>query len=185
MALCQGLPGWAGTSHHPDHHPIFISFFRLPRSIACSQLSFGLRACNLFAQPLSMSSLVYLLVWSPHIPYISSPNQCLLFAAHAHTIAEYNRNKHAQFKHGLLGKTSINPLVQFFSFKFYCWYMYSSFCGWLFGCLLVGRSLTSVFSTNTAISETKFLLWMFALFKSNWKFTGAWNPFAVYHCPPT
>jgi len=29
------------------------------------------------------------LVWSPppHIPYISSPNQCLLFAAHAHTIA--------------------------------------------------------------------------------------------------
>jgi len=36
-----------------------------------------------------MSSLVYLLVWSPppHIPYISSPNQCLLFATHAHTIA--------------------------------------------------------------------------------------------------
>jgi len=36
-----------------------------------------------------MSSLVYLLVWSPppHNPYISSSNQCLLFAAHAHTIA--------------------------------------------------------------------------------------------------
>ena len=36
-----------------------------------------------------MSCLVYLLVWSPppHIPYISSPNQCLLFAAHVHTIA--------------------------------------------------------------------------------------------------
>jgi len=36
-----------------------------------------------------MSSLVYLLVWSPppHIPYISSRNQCLLFAGHAHTIA--------------------------------------------------------------------------------------------------
>ena len=31
---------------------------------------------NLFAQPLS-----------PHIPYISSPNRCLLFAPHAHTIA--------------------------------------------------------------------------------------------------
>jgi len=43
---------------------------------------------NLSAQPLSMSSLVYLLVWSPppNIPYISSSNQCLLFAAHAHTI---------------------------------------------------------------------------------------------------
>jgi len=38
-----------------------------------------------------MSSLVYLLVWNPpaHIPYISSPNQCLLFATHAHTIATY------------------------------------------------------------------------------------------------
>ena len=36
-----------------------------------------------------MSSLVYLLVWSPppDIPYISSPNQCLIFTAHAHTIA--------------------------------------------------------------------------------------------------
>jgi len=44
---------------------------------------------NLFAQPLSMSSLVYLLVWKTqlHIPYISSPNQYLLFATHAHTIA--------------------------------------------------------------------------------------------------
>ena len=44
---------------------------------------------NLFAQPLSKCSLVYLLVWSPppHTPYISSPNQCLLFATHAHTIA--------------------------------------------------------------------------------------------------
>jgi len=44
---------------------------------------------NLFAQPLFMSFLVYLLVWSPPpcIPYISSPNQCLLFATHARTIA--------------------------------------------------------------------------------------------------
>jgi len=44
---------------------------------------------NLSAQPLSTSSLVYLLVWSspPHIPYISSPKQCLLlFASYAHTV---------------------------------------------------------------------------------------------------
>jgi len=43
----------------------------------------------IFLHNLSMSSLVYLLIWSPppHIPYICSPNQCLLFAAHAHTIA--------------------------------------------------------------------------------------------------
>ena len=44
---------------------------------------------NLFAQPLSKSSLVYLLVWYPplHTPYIFSPNHCLLFATHAHTNA--------------------------------------------------------------------------------------------------
>ena len=38
---------------------------------------------------LSKFSLVYLLAWYPplHTPYISSPNHCLLFAAHAHTIA--------------------------------------------------------------------------------------------------
>ena len=60
-------------THHPDQHPVFIRFFHLPRSIASSL--FKLRAWQSFAQPLSMSSLVYLLVWSPppHIPYISSP----------------------------------------------------------------------------------------------------------------
>jgi len=76
-------------THRPDHHPIFISFFHLPRSIASSLFQLGLTCLAIFfAEPLSMSSLVYLLVWSPpRIPYISSPNQCLLFAAHAHTIA--------------------------------------------------------------------------------------------------
>ena len=43
---------------------------------------------SLFAQPLSKSSVVYLLVWNPplHTPYISSSNHCLLFATHTHTI---------------------------------------------------------------------------------------------------
>jgi len=61
--------------HHPHHHPIFISFFHLPRSIAFSL--FKLRAWQSFCT----ISLHVLLVWSPppHIPYISSPNQCLLF----------------------------------------------------------------------------------------------------------
>ena len=74
-------------THHPEHHPIFISFFHLKRSIASSRSNCMIG--NLFAQPLSTSSLVYLLDWSPppHFSYISSPNQCLLFAAHAHTIA--------------------------------------------------------------------------------------------------
>ena len=44
---------------------------------------------SLFPQSLSKFSLVYLLAWYPPLdtPYISSPNHCLLFAAHAHTIA--------------------------------------------------------------------------------------------------
>jgi len=74
-------------SHHPDHHPIFISFFHLPQSIASAL--FILRALQsfwttflhvLFGLPLGLEP-------SPHIPYISSHNQCLLFTAHAHTIA--------------------------------------------------------------------------------------------------
>jgi len=75
-------------THHPDHHPVFISFFHLPRSIASSL--FKLRAwqsfCTtslhvLFGLPLGLEPS------TSYIPYISSPNQCLLFAAHAHTIA--------------------------------------------------------------------------------------------------
>ena len=44
---------------------------------------------SLFPQSLSKFSLVYLLAWRLplHTPYISSPNHCLLFTAHAHTIA--------------------------------------------------------------------------------------------------
>jgi len=86
MALCPGLPGWAGTrrnTHQPSWSSNLYQLFHLPQSIASSL--FKLHAW----QPLSMSSLVYLLVWShpSRIPYISSPNQCLLFATHAHTIA--------------------------------------------------------------------------------------------------
>jgi len=44
---------------------------------------------TVFFDNLSKFSLVYLLAWhSPlHTPYISSPNHCLLFATHAHTIS--------------------------------------------------------------------------------------------------
>jgi len=92
-ALCPGLPGWAGTRRniypltYHCHHPTFISFFHLLRSIASSLFIYVLG--NLFAQPLSKSSFVYLLVWSPlpHTAHISLPIQCLLFATYAHTIA--------------------------------------------------------------------------------------------------
>jgi len=50
---------------------------------------------NPLGQPLSRSSLVFLLVLDPelHTPYISSPNQHHLFAAHAHTNAACSATK--------------------------------------------------------------------------------------------
>ena len=76
-ALCPGLPGWASTRRnihpptYPDYQPIFINFliYHDPQHPPCYVFD------NLFAQLLSisMSSLVYLLLWSPppHTPYIS------------------------------------------------------------------------------------------------------------------
>jgi len=52
MAVCPGLPGWAGTRRiihpltYPDHHPTFISFFHLLWSIASSL--FNIRAWRSF-----------------------------------------------------------------------------------------------------------------------------------------
>ena len=74
-------------THHPDHHPVFISFFHLPRAIASSlfKLCAWQYFCTtsfhaLFGLPLGLEPSTS---YSIHF----SPNQCLLFAAHAHTIA--------------------------------------------------------------------------------------------------
>ena len=91
MTLCQGLPGWSGTRRNIHLPTILIIIQSLSASsstmidsLPCSNYMFG----NL-CEHVSTSSLAYLLVWSPpsHIPYISSPNPCLLFGTHAHTIA--------------------------------------------------------------------------------------------------
>jgi len=77
---------------------------------------------NLFAQPLSTFFLVYLLVWSPppHISYISSPNQWLLFATRAHTIATcfaiaakcfFHRNNVQSFAYGVSCNAYLAMLV--------------------------------------------------------------------------
>ena len=44
---------------------------------------------TVFLHNVTKFSLIYLLAWHPplHTPSISSPNHCLLFAAHAHIIA--------------------------------------------------------------------------------------------------
>ena len=91
MALCPGLPGWASTKRnnscthaHPDHQTSFITYYD-PQHPPCSVYVFD----SPFPQPLSRSSLVFLLVWGPLLrtPYISSPNLYLLFAKYTHTIA--------------------------------------------------------------------------------------------------
>jgi len=69
---------------YPNRQSSFISFLHLVR---LQQPPCSIHVLDsLFAQPLSKSSLVYLLVWHPplHTPHISSPNYCLLFAAHVH-----------------------------------------------------------------------------------------------------
>ena len=82
-SLYQLLPSTTSTTIHSI----------LPVEIMCLVI--------FFAQPLSTSSFVYLLVWSvlPHIPYISSPS--LLFAAHAHTIATKQSNNEINNLHSV------------------------------------------------------------------------------------
>jgi len=83
--------------HHyqSGYHFLILSIYYKPTLGSCLTAFISKALLTIFFHsphyhlPPSMSSLVYLLVWSPppHIPYISSPNQCLLFATHAYTIA--------------------------------------------------------------------------------------------------
>ena len=91
-ALCPGLPGWVVPEETLTHPPSWSSsslYQLLPSTTIHSILLVQIMCLAIFLHNLSPCPLVYLLVWSrpPHIPYISSPNQCLLFAARAHTIA--------------------------------------------------------------------------------------------------
>jgi len=76
------------THTHPDHRTSFIIFLHFTTINGILFCSFYVLDSPL-VQPLSRSSLVFLLVLDPqlHTPYISSPNHHLLFAAHAHTNA--------------------------------------------------------------------------------------------------
>ena len=77
------------TLTHPPSWSSSSLFQLLPSTTIHIILLVQITCLAIFLYNLFPSSLVYLLVWSPppHIPYISSPNQCLHFAAHAHTIA--------------------------------------------------------------------------------------------------
>jgi len=86
MALCPGLPGWAGTRRsihpliYPDKYPTFISLFHLLRPTA--SFLFDLHALQSFLHNLSPSRL-----WSTSLSGALHlhTHQCLLFATHAHT----------------------------------------------------------------------------------------------------
>jgi len=84
-----GEPVPEETFTHPPSWSSSNLYQLLPSTMIHSILPVEIVCLAIFLHNLSTSSLVYLLVWSPppHIPYISSPNQCLLFITHAHTIA--------------------------------------------------------------------------------------------------
>ena len=93
-AFGLGQPGWAGTRRNT--HPLTpILIIGHPLSSSSIYKDQWHPLCSFYVldsplvQPLSRSSLVFLLVLDPqfHTPYISSPNHHLLFAAHAHTNA--------------------------------------------------------------------------------------------------
>jgi len=86
---------WYQKKHSPTtlvvviNHPYLLSPSTTTHGILRIQSNSIHVLYSLFPQSLSRFSLVYLLACypPPYTPYISSPNNCLLFAAHAHTIA--------------------------------------------------------------------------------------------------
>jgi len=83
-----GEPVPEETLTHPPSWSSSNLYQLLPSTMIHSILLVQITCLAIFVHNLSVSSLVYLLVWSPapHIPYIPLPNQCLLFVAHAHTV---------------------------------------------------------------------------------------------------
>ena len=82
------------THTHPESWSLDILYY-LPPFTTINGILFVHFTCLtvLSLQPLSRSSLVFLLALDPqlHTPYISSPNHHLLFAAHAGTNAAWRR----------------------------------------------------------------------------------------------
>ena len=83
-----GEPVPEETLAHPPYWSASNLYQLLPSTTIHSILPIQITCLTIFLHNLSPFPL-----WSiplglePHIPYISSPNQCLPFAAHAHTIA--------------------------------------------------------------------------------------------------
>jgi len=88
----QDYPGEPVPEETLTHPPSWSSsslYQLLPFTMIHSILLVQITCLAIFLHNLFPCPLLYLLVWSPlpHIPYISSPNQCFRFAAHAHAIA--------------------------------------------------------------------------------------------------
>jgi len=75
------------THTHRGHQSSLICFLHLLRSMASSL--FNLRAWQSFSTISHQVFLVCFLAWHLplYTPYTSSPNHCLIFSVHAHTIA--------------------------------------------------------------------------------------------------
>ena len=82
---------WYQKKQSPTHTYSISHLYLLPSSIAIhGLLPVQFMCLTVFLHNFCPKfSLVYLFIWHPplHTPYISSPNHCLLFAAHAHITA--------------------------------------------------------------------------------------------------
>jgi len=96
VCVLSWTTGWAGNRRniHPLHLSWLSTFlYQLPPSTTiCSILPVQFTCLTVFCTTSLQSCIDYPFVWNPslHTPYISSPNHCLLFATHAHTIAHRN-----------------------------------------------------------------------------------------------
>jgi len=81
------VPEETFTHSHPSWSSV-IPYLLHPYPVIHGILPVQFMCLTVFFHNLSKFSLVYLLAWHPrlHTPYISSINNCLPFAAHAHTI---------------------------------------------------------------------------------------------------
>ena len=87
--VCRYQKKHSPTHTHPDHRTSFIIFLHLQYNDPWHPLCSVYELDSPLGQPLSRSSLVFLLALDPQLytPCISSPNHRHLFAAHAHTNA--------------------------------------------------------------------------------------------------
>jgi len=168
MALCPGLPRWAGTRRnihpltYPDHHPIFISFFHLLRSIASSL--FKLRAWQSFC-----TTSVHVLFGLPHLHVIKWMSALWVFQ-------DQNWYQHRR-RHHFTAIIQVSWCWGFFVAEFYCLHVLAV-CSW--ACTIkLGNCYNSpqqcyLHHLHTLKTDSKTLV-LLSRSSKNCRFTKSWD----------